>query len=486
MGLTVLRNWLESRTRWEKTALAVGGIILLFVSVRVFLFPHAKTVYPIFDSSARLWFAGLDLYEPGRPTTVQNGYRYSPTFAILMAPFALLPESVGGVVWRLLSVGALVGSFFWLARGVLPAKLSSDQFAWLVLFSLPLSLQSVNNGQANILVIACMVGAVAAVKDGRWNLVSLLITLAFVCKVYPIALGMLLIVLYPRQLLGRIALGVAASCILPFLCQSPAYVLDQYQQWFALLQHDDRSWIALDQTYRDLWLLIRLYVPNLTPATGQTIRHVYMAGQVLTGAGIAVLCWHRQRTGWEKRPLLTSTLALACAWMMLLGPATESSSFILLAPSLAWSLLESMTQIDWRRRGLLWSSGALFAVAVFLGGFSSAVKIHALGVHSWASLFYFLYLLAEPRPAARSGSGAAGGVFSNRRVSPLNSKSEARKGKFGSPSSLWKGPGGRGSCRAVNPRKTACRAQASGATGSAGASPSRSVHNHGVEPEFRY
>ena len=35
--------------------------------------------------------------------------------------------------------------------------------------------------------------------------------LAFVCKVYPLALGMLLILLYPRQLLWRMALVTAAA-----------------------------------------------------------------------------------------------------------------------------------------------------------------------------------------------------------------------------------------------------------------------------------
>ena len=398
MRFTLLRSWLDSRTRWEKVALVVWSIVLLFVSARVFISPEAKTVYPIFSSSGRLWWSGTDLYEPDRPKSVQDGYRYSPTFAILMAPFAALPDSLGGVAWRLVSVGALVGSLLWLVRCVLPAILTRDQFAWLLLLTLPLSLQSVNNGQANVIVIACMVAAVAAVKLARWNLASLLITLAFVCKVYPLALGMLLVVLYPRQLLWRLPLALAASLLLPFLCQNPAYVVDQYEKWFSLLRHDDRSWIAMEQTYRDLWLLIRLYVPHLNQQDHQHYRHIYMVFQVLTGAGIAVLCWQRQRAGWPVKALLTGTLGLAAAWMMLLGPATESSSFVLLAPSLAWSVVESLQAAEWRRRrGLLSASCALFAVAVLMGGFSSAVKIHALGVHSWASLFYFIYLLTEKR-----------------------------------------------------------------------------------------
>jgi hypothetical protein len=96
---------------------------------------------------------------------------------------------------------------------------------------------------------------------------------------------------------------------------------------------------------------------------------------------------------------------LATAWMMLLGPATESSSFVLLAPSLAWSVVEALQASAGRARtGMLWASCVLFAVAVLLGGFSTTVKIHALGVHSWASLLYFVYLLTESREPVTEAS----------------------------------------------------------------------------------
>ena len=134
-----------------------------------------------------------------------------------------------------------------------------------------------------------------------------------------------------------------------------------------------------------------------------------MVVQVLAGAGIAagVLATATRRGG-PTGELLTATLGLAAAWMMLLGPATESSSFVLLAPSLAWSVVEDLQVTDWRhRRGLLWGSCALFTAAVLLGGFSNAVKIHSLGVHSWASLFYFIYLLMDVRPLASVRNQAA-------------------------------------------------------------------------------
>src|SRR5205807_1635538 len=113
LQLNRLRSWWDARTGWEKTALGIWVAILLVVSVRAFLSPDKRTVYPIFSGSARLWWTATDLYEPDRPSSVQGGYRYSPTFAILFTPLALVPDSAGGVLWRLLSAAALLGALAW-------------------------------------------------------------------------------------------------------------------------------------------------------------------------------------------------------------------------------------------------------------------------------------------------------------------------------------------------------------------------------------
>ena len=393
MKIAVLRPWFDAHTRWEKVALAVWCAMLLFVSVRVFISPEAKTVYTIFSASGRYWWSGTDLYEPHRPKTVRDGYRYSPAFAVLITPFAVLPDSIGGVLWRLFGAAVMLVSLVWFAHSVLPQRLSESQLAWLLLLTIPLGVQSVNSGQVNILVVGCMLATLAAVKEERWNLASLCMAVTFLCKLYPLALGMVLIVLYPRQLLWRMPLACAATLLVPFLCQHPDYVVDQYTHWFALLRADDRANIPAEHMYRDLWLLIHLYGLPIS-------RTVYTILQFAAGAGVAALCWHRQQAGWSQQALLTSTLALTATWMMLLGPATESSSYVLLAPSFAWSIVKALQFSAWQRRHLLLAgSYALFTVAVVTGGFSSTVRVHALGVHSWAALLYFIYLLTEPRPA---------------------------------------------------------------------------------------
>ncbi len=381
-----MRSWFHTDSRWMKIALLAWSAIVLFVTVRVILSPEAKTVYPLFSESGRLWWHGTDLYEPHRPKDAGDGFRYSPTFAALMAPLAILPDGVGGALWRIVNVAALLGAFAWFARSVLP-PLDSKHCAWLALLLLPLCLQSINNGQANLIVIAALLAAVAAVNEQRWNLACVVLAFAFVIKIYPIALGMVLIVLYPRQLSWRLPLALMVAVLLPFLFQNPAYVGDQYGKWTALLFAEDRSAIPLEHMYRDLWLLIHLYgIPISRPA--------YALLQLLGGACVAFVCWRQQVTERPSNQVLTTSLTLTTTWMMLFGPATESSSFALLAPSLAWSIVESLDAFNVRRL-LLWASCACFVFAVLFGGFRATLRVHELGIHSWGSVFYFAYLLAE-------------------------------------------------------------------------------------------
>ncbi len=390
--LSSIRHWFIARTRWEQAAFAVWTIVLLFVCTRAFVAPASRTVYPIFSESTRLWWQTDDLYEPYRPNHVQGGYRYSPAFAILFTPFAIFPDAIGGVLWRIFSGACFIAALAWLTRSVLPGCLSRDHFAILTLLCLPLSVQSLNNGQANVIVIASMMATIAAIREQRWNLATALLLVAFICKVYPIAFAMLLIVLYPRQLLWRMAMAILPSLVLPFVAQHWDYVVDQHQKWIELLLADDRTNADDRNKHRDLWLLIDIYH---LPVSRFAYRIIQMAG----GAGIALLLWIRQRQGWDEKHLLISALGLGVSWILVLGPVVESSTFQLLAPSLAWSLVASVRESSWSaRRLILAGSGLLFVLAAALGSLGNTADLSIIGIHPMASTLYFVYLLSEPRP----------------------------------------------------------------------------------------
>src|SRR5262249_28785801 len=147
---------------------------------------------------------------------------------------------------------------------------------------------------------------------------------------------------------------------LPFLLQNPGYVAGQYSHWWDLLLADNRHERPVSEhCSRDLWLAIRLaHLPMSIVG--------YRFLQLLLAAGAATICLAGRLTGWPQHRLLTRLFSLGVCWMVLCGPATESCTYILLAPILAWTVLEAV----WDERPLWsrlipWCSFALFGLSQF-------------------------------------------------------------------------------------------------------------------------
>ncbi|HEY8503677.1 MAG TPA: glycosyltransferase family 87 protein [Gemmataceae bacterium] len=323
-------GWLR-RDLWLRWGVTVWAVLFLAIAGRViFSKPRSHTVYPIYTTAAGNWLAGKNLYlhtEPGLDV-----YRYHPAFAATFYPWALLPEKLGEVLWRGLNAGVfLLGLGAW-ARRVLPEHMSERRFGLLLLLTVPLSLHSLNNGQANLLLIGLLMLGTADAARRRWTRASGWVALATVLKVYPLALGLLLAALYPRRFLPRYLLWLAAGFAVPFLLQRPEYVLDQYRWWVEAARIDDRLAAPLERCTVDAYMVCRVWL-------GEPPRALYRAAQLAAAGLIALICLRRQRQGAPARALLAPTFHLACLWMLLFGPATESCTYTLLAPTLAAVLL---------------------------------------------------------------------------------------------------------------------------------------------------
>jgi hypothetical protein len=387
--------------RWQQLAIAVWIVILLAITARCLFAPRANSVYPIFAGAARNWLAGVDLYRSGG-----DPYRYSPLVAALLVPFSFLPDQVGGIFWRLLNAVGYLGALAWWTRAVLPKPVTTSQQALLFLLVVPLSVGSLNNGQSNPLILALLLAACALVTTERWSLAAGCVALACLFKVYPIAIGLLLATIYPVRFAGRLCLALILGLVLPFLLQSPDYVWTQYRAWIHHLQHDDRQMLPLELWYRDFRLLCEVWGQPLSPQAYLTVQ--------LIGAGmIAVICVAGRRVGWPQRRLLITSFALGCCWMTLFGSATESATYMLLAPTLAWAVVESwLDRQAWFVRAGLLASFGLFTVSQAAVWFPGAGKqIHALGVHPLAALLLWACLLINELSRLRKGPFLETSVF---------------------------------------------------------------------------
>jgi hypothetical protein len=392
-----LNSHLGRGQRWQRLAIFVWATILVVLCIRGLLSSRRNSVYPIFATAARDFWAGANLYR-----SAEAPYRYSPLVAALFVPFSLWPDPIGGVLWRLLNAAVYLAALGWWCRTVLPRSLTASQKALLYLLIIPLSVGSLNNAQSNPLVLGLLLAGVSTVARGGWNLASAFLALACLFKLYPVAVGLLVAAVYPRRFAGRFLIALATGLALPFLLKPSAYVLEQYAGWWHHLVADDRQQLQIELWYRDLRLLCHVWHIPLGALA-------YLVIQLFAAAAIAAACTAGRLAHWQERRLLTLLFSLACCWMTLLGPATESATYILLAPTLAWSMIDALrSTVPWSiRTGLIGSFGLflLTQTAVWFPG--TGRQVHALGLQPLAALILVICLIAM-QFQGDVGNGAAG------------------------------------------------------------------------------
>lgn len=342
------RRWWSGLGGWEKLALVLWTVVVCGLITKSLLAPAGKnSVYPDYHWALERWCRSADTYPNGTVGNVACNYRYSPLVTATLAPLGLLPLKAGEVLWRLLIVGCfLAGLSVWM-RDVLPQPIGRSQKAILLLLVFPLIIGNVHNGQANLLVLGLLLVSLSGVSRQRWGLAAVCAALATFLKVYPVALGVLLACLYPRRFLPKFLVALAVGLVVPFLFQDPAYVARQYSLWFEYLRVEDRSHLAVAGGYVHVQMLFRVW---LVPINRESYRLIELAAGTL----VASLCIAGRLRGDDQRRLWTLLLDLACCWMTAFGPTTESSTYALLAPSLAWAVLGSRLQ-----RQPFWARGLL-------------------------------------------------------------------------------------------------------------------------------
>jgi hypothetical protein len=393
---------------------AAWVVLVGAICVRVAVQPRVRTLYTTWAGAGRDWEIGRDLYRSTWESH-QDQFRYSPLVAVLFVPFAHLSESGGGVVWRLLNAAVLLGGFAaWLRA--LPRTPSVREKAMAFLLILPLALGSLNNGQPNPLVIGLLLWAAALVVREHWSWAAVCVMLATALKAYPLAVGLLVAAAYPRRFAPRLVLALLAGLAIPLVCQRWEYVSSQYALWFCKLGDNDRKAWPAHMAYRDLWLLLRVCHLHIAPLA-------YTGIQAATAAGAAALCVAARWRGGDRRQVLLAAVALGTCWMTLLGPATESCTYVLLAPVLAWAVLNA-TRWPWRSwevgggagpwpAAVRWMPAAawwLFLACVLAGLGPWTNRVHALGLHPLAALLLTVGCVVVILRAAAARPGVVAGA----------------------------------------------------------------------------
>jgi hypothetical protein len=194
--------------------------------------------FEIFRGASKHLVTGEDMYAE-YPAEHGDRFKYSPTFAFLFQPFALLPWPLALFLWSALNALLL---FVAMERVLPPRHAILAQF--LLLLEL---LRAMQNAQSNALVAALIVLAWASFEARHVGRAVLAVALGACVKIFPLAA---LTFALPRRVAIRTAAwsaGIGATLLLlPLLVTSPATLLAQYGWWRGVESSDaHQRWFSV-------------------------------------------------------------------------------------------------------------------------------------------------------------------------------------------------------------------------------------------------
>jgi hypothetical protein len=320
---------LNKQRIWNKCAWIVWTAALVVLILRPLLLSQRGTSYDTYQFAGSHWLHGENIYSHWM------GFVYSPVVAAFFAPFAYLPAPLANILWRILNAALLLGGLAAILKTNLFAGIKKSNFGILYILLLPLAVGNIDISQANPLVEGLLLLAIAAAYLERWNSAALCVAIATCFKIYPIAVGLLICLIAPKRFSWRMIIALLLLLVIPFLFQHWSYVSNQYNAWIATRASDDRRQWPIEKLPLDLWFLIH-WVGNL-PIPPK----IYSLIQLGTAGALAFFCAVQTWRGWAKNRVLIGLFCLVSIWMTLCGPATESYTYLILAPAVILALVQA-------------------------------------------------------------------------------------------------------------------------------------------------
>ncbi len=376
---------LDRANRWRTLAFLAWGITLLVFGIMFFAKPERVTGFAPYLRGAHNWLEGDALYS-FKPN---KGFVYSPLIAVFFSSLTLVTVPVANILWRLMSAGILLGGIWSILKFGPFAGVPSYLRGLVFLLILPIAAGNLDSGQANPMVIGLLMIGLAGACSGRWTLAAIAVAGAFYWKIYPVTVGMLLVLVAPGKFGWRFALALIVMGLLPFLFQNHDYVMRQYQQWVETRLVDNRLTYPIVIAPLDLWfLLVRIGHLSLSETGYHILR---LAG----GAAIAGFCLYGRGKAWPQERILGGLFSLACVWMVLLGPASESLTYLILVPAAAIGVVESFRlRMHWAARmAALIGYGFLLLAILRVGFFSKWQDVWLLALQPVGAVFVLAYCL---------------------------------------------------------------------------------------------
>lgn len=288
--------------------------------------------FEIFRAASRHLVSGQDLYAE-YPAEHTDRFKYSPTFALLFAPFAWMPWPVALFLWSALNALLL----FVAVERVLPRRQAMLALALL----LPEVLRGMQNAQSNALVAALIVLAFVTLERHEGWRAALAVALGACVKIFPLAALTFAIARRRAVRTGLAAAVVGVGLmVLPLVLLSPTALAAQYGWW--------RGVEATDARQR--WFSVMELVHRLTGAAWPNWP-IQLLGTLALVAPLAV-----RRERWDDARFRLLYLCSVLLYVVLFNHQAERASYLIaFTGATIWFVAERRT----RARTALYALAAL-------------------------------------------------------------------------------------------------------------------------------
>jgi hypothetical protein len=310
--------------RFEKIVYNKPFVLICYFGLSLFAVVKSVIVNHIHDNYFVYKYAFFNIIHQQTPFGMLRGpmhdvYHYGPVFAIVMAPFALLPNGIGVILWVVFNAWILYLAIKWL-------PLRPGAYLPVLLICAHELMTSSSNVEINPMIGALIIISYVLIKDKRDFWAALAICLGVFIKLYGIV-GLAFFFCSDNK--GRFLLSLmfwsVVLFVAPMVFTSPAYILKNYHDWyFDILQKNQNN---IGPSLQDISLmgLIR----NLF-----NYRQLSNAAVIFTGM-VLFATWYTRIKYFYLVPYQLLLLASTLIFVIIFSSSSESPTYIIAVAGVA-------------------------------------------------------------------------------------------------------------------------------------------------------
>jgi hypothetical protein len=218
-----------SLTRRWNSSLILLGLIVLAIAVYYLRIRHEMIDFVTWRQAAVRGLHAEPLYR------LEDGhyqFKYFPMFALIMAPFAMLDQDTGEMLWFAISVAFLVALLRWSVAALPDRRVSQQALLWFtVVFMAKFYAHELKLGQANLLLGALLMAALLTVRIDRPIAAGSLVGVAVFVKPYALIMVPWLLVTGRWRSAAMAAGIVGIGLLLPAVVYGWSGNLDLLRGW---------------------------------------------------------------------------------------------------------------------------------------------------------------------------------------------------------------------------------------------------------------